>query len=124
MSKQQKEFARLLRVAGLEFIQDDKSLPGTPDMSFENERLVVFFHGCFWHAHFCQLDKPKSLIVKSRQASQKKLDEKIYEQLSNDNFRIVVIWSCEFERDQQACVDLIKNRLYFAKLALEDSKNK
>lgn len=36
---------------GLEFVANDASLPGSPDIVFANERVAVFVHGCFWHGH-------------------------------------------------------------------------
>lgn len=32
-----------------------KDLPGRPDIVLPRHNAVVFVHGCFWHAHDCQL---------------------------------------------------------------------
>ena len=32
----------------------DSRLPGRPDIVLQKYKVVVFVHGCFWHAHRCQ----------------------------------------------------------------------
>lgn len=37
-----------------------KSLPGTPDIVFEEQKVAVFFDSCFWHGCPKHLRKPSS----------------------------------------------------------------
>lgn len=30
-----------------------KDLPGCPDFAFDERRIALFVHGCFWHGHGC-----------------------------------------------------------------------
>ena len=39
---------------GLRFGLHSK-LPGRPDIVLPRHRVAIFFHGCFWHGHNCQL---------------------------------------------------------------------
>ncbi len=50
-----------LESAGLtDFKRYMKSLPGTPDVVFEEQKVVVFFDSCFWHGCPKHLRKPSS----------------------------------------------------------------
>lgn len=39
---------------GLRFTLKSR-LPGKPDLVLPRHRVIVFFHGCFWHGHKCPL---------------------------------------------------------------------
>ena len=43
--------AKALSDRGLAFVTHERGLPGTPDLVFQNDRLAVFVHGCYWHRH-------------------------------------------------------------------------
>ena len=60
MSKIENQFAQTLKKSGLKFERNCRDLPGTPDVVFREQKLAVFFHGCFWHSHHCQKE-PKSV---------------------------------------------------------------
>src|SRR5690606_34431359 len=42
---------RLLFAAGFRFRLHRRDLPGTPDIVMPGRKIVIFVHGCFWHAH-------------------------------------------------------------------------
>ena len=54
-----------------------RELPGKPDFVFENEHLVIFVDGCFWHG--C----PK--CYRRPQSSRKYWDEKVRRNIRRDN---------------------------------------
>ena len=45
----EEKLARLFRRVGIKGWRRHLRLPGTPDFSFPERRLVVFVDGCFWH---------------------------------------------------------------------------
>ncbi len=50
-----------LHARGLRYRLQDRTLPGRPDLVFPKHKAVIFVHGCFWHAHGCNLSKvPKT----------------------------------------------------------------
>jgi len=91
--------ARELRLRGLEFDQHNRQLPGTPDIIFENERVVVFVHGCYWHRHVnCRLSNVKSpsSLEWARRFSRTVLrDQRAIEELRRLGWRPFVAWECE-----------------------------
>ncbi len=113
MSKKQKDFANRLRSRGLVFNEEVRALPGTPDIYFDNNSLAVFFNGCFWHNHGC--GKPiKNVIVASQRATQAEIDRAQYRELLRLNLNYVVVWECDFDKDPEAQVDKVIDRLRFS----------
>lgn len=55
---------------------NDETLPGTPDIVFEDEKLAIFLDGCFWHGCPKCYRRPKS--------SQKYWDEKLQKNIKRD----------------------------------------
>ena len=90
-SKKEKQFADQLTSAGLVFETNANDLPGTPDIVFREERLVVFFHGCFWHGHHC-LPPSKNHEWKEKIAATKEKDKKILDELYVQYFSARIIW--------------------------------
>lgn len=45
----EQRMARILRSHGLSGWRRHTNLPGSPDFSFQAERVVIFVDGCFWH---------------------------------------------------------------------------
>jgi len=76
-----------------------KELPGKPDLAWIGRKLVIFVHGCFWHAHDCSegLRKPKSnqqyWIPKIKRNQQR--DAENIRNLRAAGWHVLVIWECE-----------------------------
>lgn len=82
---------------GFRFRLHDKKLRGKPDLVFRKYGAVIFVHGCFWHGHECHLFKqPKSQshFWRPKIESNKKRDERAYEELRAQGFRIAEVWEC------------------------------
>jgi len=89
---------RILHRLGLRYRLHDRKLAGSPDLVFARFKSVVFVNGCFWHAHNgCKLaTKPSSKIEfwKKKFEANKKRDERNYDLLLANGWRILVIWEC------------------------------
>ena len=112
MSQKQKDFAKLVRSEGLKFEEEVVGLPGTPDIFFRKKKLVVFFHGCFWHNHECGKEIANPLTA-SQRAGQAIKDVNQQKQLLEMGFRYLIIWECEYDADPRAQVEKVKGRLHF-----------
>ena len=113
MSKKQRAFSELLRSEGLEFEEEVREFPGTPDIFFREKKLAVFFHGCYWHHHGCgrEISNPISASQRAGQAVKDSLQQK---QLLEMGYRYLIIWECEYDSDPFCQVEKVKSRLYFA----------
>lgn len=82
---------------------NDRSLPGSPDISNKTRRKVVFVHGCFWHAHQgCRratLPKRNRRFWQAKFEANRERDRRKEYRLREMGFDILVIWECELERD-------------------------
>ena len=83
--------------SGLRYRLHRRDLPGTPDVFVLKYNAVVFINGCFWHQHGCKFTtRPKS----NREFWNDKFDRnvardvKTLQQLSNEGFRVAVVWEC------------------------------
>ena len=83
---------------GFRFRLHRKDLPGKPDLVFASRRKVIFVHGCFWHAHDCNIaHKPKSNAGYwgPKLTRNQMRDTKNIEALTAAGWKTLVIWECE-----------------------------
>jgi DNA mismatch endonuclease, patch repair protein len=86
---------------GYRFRLHRKELPGTPDLVFPKMHKIIFVNGCFWHGHYCKLEKmPKSKvefwatkIEKNRMRDRRNLKE-----LKALGWKVLVVWECQTKR--------------------------
>lgn len=114
MSKLENEFAKSLKDSGLKFERNCRDLPGTPDVVFREQKLAVFFHGCFWHAHHCRQEL-KSEEWKENQRINKQKDKISLHELKAAEYQTMIIWECEWNEDRDKVIKLIADRLYLAR---------
>ena len=112
MSKKQRAFADLLREEGLEFEEEARGLPGTPDIFFREKNLAVFFHGCYWHDHGCS-SSISNTIVASKRAGQALKDRAQQRELLSRGINYLIVWECEYDRSATDQVKMVVNRLHF-----------
>lgn len=88
---------RGLHAKGLRYRLHDRTLPGRPDLVFPKYHAVIFVHGCFWHAHCCNLAKlPKthSDFWKTKLAVNASRDRRVVEAILALGWRVLIIWEC------------------------------
>ena len=117
MSKIENIFAESLEKSGLNFERNCRDLPGTPDVVFREQKLAVFFHGCFWHAHHCRQEL-KSEEWRENQRIIRQKDKECLNALIAIGYQTVIIWECEWKADSDREIKLITDRLYLSRLML------
>jgi DNA mismatch endonuclease (patch repair protein) len=94
----------LVHRMGFRFRLHRKDLPGKPDLEFASRRQVIFVHGCFWHAHACNIaHKPKSNTAywgPKLQRNQAR-DKKHLKALAAQGWKPLVIWECEVKFEEE-----------------------
>lgn len=88
---------RGLHARGLRYRLHDRKLPGRPDLVFPRYGVVVFVHGCFWHAHGCALSKlpaTRQEFWQQKLAENAARDRRAIEALRADGWRVLVVWEC------------------------------
>jgi DNA mismatch endonuclease Vsr len=89
------------------FRMNDKSLIGKPDFVFRASLLVVFVDGCYWHGHEIHefraiKSNPEFWLAKV--AATRERDAKQAAKLSDEGWKVLRFWECEFEDNPTACV--------------------
>jgi len=104
-----------LREKGFRFSTNDRALPGSPDLAFQNNRVAVFVHGCFWHGHHdcrrARLPKTNEQFWRAKVASNQKRDREKERSLRRKGWRVLILWQCRIEADAEAQVRRITTLL-------------
>ena len=98
-TKPEVEIRKKLFARGIRYRLHDKSLPGKPDIIFPKYNAIIFFNGCFWHAHECDIFKwPSSNVAfwGGKLTINKENDRKNNEILKKLGWRILTIWECSY----------------------------
>lgn len=89
---------KFLHGLGYRFKLDSKVGKIKPDIVLRRYRVAIFTHGCYWHQHEgCKLaysDKRYSDKWKKKFYDNRQRDDRVLEQLLNDNWRVAIIWEC------------------------------
>ncbi len=87
---------------GFRYRKNVKKLPGKPDIVMPKYRTVIFIHGCFWHRHVgCKratMPKSRTDYWEEKFARNVKNDELHIEQLTEQGWRVIVLWECEINK--------------------------
>ena len=100
---------------GFRFRVHQKDLPGKPDIVFPKYKTVIFVHGCFWHFHNnCREGRIPS--TNSKYWEQKLIKNKIRDQnniksLRKKNWRVIVVWECQIEKNINKTVMNVMRKL-------------
>jgi DNA mismatch endonuclease (patch repair protein) len=109
-SAPQRALATELRNRGGIFRENVRDLPRTPDIVFDKEKLIVFFHGCFWHGHDCR-EWNLDAVWLSRVAGTRLKDKKANRELRAQGYEVIVVWECEFSKKNERAIQRILDRL-------------
>jgi DNA mismatch endonuclease (patch repair protein) len=86
-----------------------RDLPGTPDIVISGRKIVIFVHGCFWHAHQgCKLAKTPSTRVafwSAKLQGNVDRDRRTTAKLVETGWRVLSVWECA-TRDPEAAAGL------------------
>jgi DNA mismatch endonuclease (patch repair protein) len=106
---------KALKNEGEKFRTQVRKLPGTPDIFFPKQKLVVFVHGCFWHRHNACPGKrsPRNDWMRwIRQFNlQVILDQENYRRLRKRGYWVYVAWECKVSNNLEGVVKDIKKYL-------------
>lgn len=114
-TKSEQLLAQLFHNSGLNsFLTNNKNLPGTPDFSFEDFKIAIFIHGCFWHR--CPYCAPHFPNTNQHYWSAKFLRNKLRDQqnkskLRSLGWRPIVIWECKLKRNPAKVICRVKKTI-------------
>ena len=98
----------------VDYIANDRGLPGSPDFSFRNQKVAVFVNGCFWHrCPYCKPNFPKSNCEYwSAKFQRNRLrDRKNRSDLRSMGWQPIVVWECKLMKNISRAVLRIRRAL-------------
>ena len=125
---QEIEIRKRLFALGFRYRLHDNKLPGKPDIVFPKYSAVIFIHGCFWHAHDCDLFRwpaSRKAFWKAKLVGNRARDLEHLAELKKLGWRVLIIWECAYrgigkKRNEEICAVVKKAAkwLNFGKLNL------
>jgi DNA mismatch endonuclease (patch repair protein) len=102
----ERRVVELLQQQGLNPDLHVSDLPGRPDIVFQNQRIAVFVHGCFWHGHAgCRRaalpQNNREMWVAKIQANIRR-DRRVSRALRSAGWSVLTIWECQ-RSEKDAC---------------------
>jgi DNA mismatch endonuclease (patch repair protein) len=96
--------APMLRVLGLRYRRNVKSLPGSPDFANKTQKWAIFVNGCFWHHHIgcyrATVPKQNRVFWVQKFRANKSRDADKVRSLRQQGFCVMTIWECELDGDR------------------------
>jgi DNA mismatch endonuclease (patch repair protein) len=102
---------------GFRYRKNVKKLPGTPDIVFPKDKIVIFVDGEFWHGY--NWEEKKTKIKTNRDFWIPKIERNIQRDkrnnqlLSESGWYVLRFWEHEIKKDFEDCINQIIN--YFQK---------
>ena len=85
-------------VSGYKFRANAPDLPGRPDLVFDQQRVAVFVHGCFWHGHGCRsIPKSNRAYWVAKLITNKRRDKRAARALRHQGWSALTIWGCTID---------------------------
>ncbi|UPK72459.1 very short patch repair endonuclease [Chitinophaga filiformis] len=92
---------KFLHSNGFRYRLNSKKLIGKPDIVLPKYKTVIFIHGCFWHGHmnckYFTIPETRTEWWLNKIDINKKHDAKVIQSLLSQNWRVIIIWTCELK---------------------------
>ena len=92
---------KVLYALGWRYRLHDRSLPGTPDLVFNQHKVAVFVHGCYWHRHSDCAGRgygvEKNMKWAEKHNQQVKKDRDVQQKLRDLGWHPLVSWECNIK---------------------------
>lgn len=104
----EKILQRELRSHSVKFRRNVRSLPGSPDIVFMQQRVVVFVDGDFWHGWYLPSWEYKlSKFWREKLRANRKRDQRNFRKLRSQGWRVIRLWQHELIRDKEGCAQRV-----------------
>lgn len=104
----ERRVAKLLAKLGVPFQQDVAGLPGRPDFVIDlvkrgRKPIVLFVHGCWWHAHNCSRGARKAKTNRKYWRDKidrnRRRDQRVARELRALGYSVWTLWECRLKKD-------------------------
>lgn len=96
----EQKVAGILRRARITGWRRHLPLPGRPDFTFQQQRVCIFVHGCFWHdcPRCCKRSSTRPEYWANKIGTNRKRDRRVARELLRRGYRVGVVWECTLRR--------------------------
>lgn len=102
---------KLLRRAGFPgYRLHWRDAPGCPDIAYPGRRVAIFVNGCFWHrCPYCSppLPSANAEFWKEKLTANAERDTRNLAKLEAAGWKVVTVWECQLERDEESIIERI-----------------
>jgi DNA mismatch endonuclease (patch repair protein) len=97
---------KLLFKMGLRYRIHQNNLPSKPDIVFNNAKIAIFVHGCFWHQHnkckFAYLPATRKDYWLPKLKKNVKRDKEAISNLRKNKWKVHVVWECDLKNNKKS----------------------
>lgn len=127
-TKDEVRLAKALWHLGYRYRKNNRTVFGTPDLTFKKLKIAIFvdsefFHGKDWETH-------KDRVKTNTEFWQKKIERNIQRDvevnnyLESQNWKVIRFWSHEIEKNLENCVVVIQQEIALAQNKNHDENEK
>jgi DNA (cytosine-5)-methyltransferase 1 len=96
---------------GVEYVLNEKSILGKPDIFFPKNKLVIFIDGEFWHGYNWKekrkrIKRNKNYWIMKIESNIKR-DKRNQVRLKKEGYKVLRFWEMDIKKDVEGCVDKI-----------------
>jgi DNA mismatch endonuclease Vsr len=86
---------------------------GSPDFLFNDAKIAVYVHGCFWHGCLrCgHIPKTNQAYWTEKIARNRRRDRRVTRRAREGGYKVVQIWECELRTRPIFCVERVQRAL-------------
>lgn len=104
--------SRALRLKGVRFRRNVRTLAGSPDLVFTRSRLAVFIDGDFWHGYrIRQWEHKLDPYWRQKIHANRTRDLSNFGKLRRRGWKVLRVWGHEIKQDLDAVIRKITSRL-------------
>lgn len=113
-TKAEVRLAKALWHLGYRYRKNNRTVFGTPDLTFKKFKIAIFidsefFHGKDWETKRKPLTNPEFWIKKIERNIQRDIEVNTY--LESKSWKVIRFWSHEIEKNLQNCVAIIQQEI-------------
>lgn len=90
-----------------------KDLSGKPDLVFDNEKLIIFIDGCFWHGCSKHKHLPRTNTEFWRNKINKNIsrDKRVHRKLRYQGWHVLRIWEHDLKKNPAKIIKRVVRKL-------------
>ena len=102
-----------LKARCLKFRRHVRSLPGSPDIVFNDSRVAIFVDGDFWHGwRLPTWERILSQFWREKLRANRNRDQRNFRKLRSLGWQVVRIWQHQLVRSKEGCIERIMKTLH------------